>query len=257
MAGDTPLLTGATLVELVDLHTSQGASASVLTAILDDPSGYGRIIRDGDGGRVSRIVEHKDASDQERAIREINSGVYAFESPALASGLARLTTDNAQGEEYLTDVLGHLVADGEVVVAHVAADPDEILGVNDRVQLAQAGALLRDRINLGWMRAGVTIVDPATTWIDATVQLDRDVRLERNTALTGSTVVASGAIVGPDTTVIDSVTLTIVRCRCWIGPRWRSGWTRWCAATRCLTASRTRPSCWRPAVGWAWRRARR
>ena len=203
LAGDTPLLTGATLVELVELHSSQSAAASVLTAILDDPSGYGRIIRDGEGGRVSRIVEHKDASDDERSVREIYSGVYAFESPALASGLARLTTDNAQGEEYLTDVLGHLVADGELVVAHVAADPDEILGVNDRVQLAQAGALLRDHINLGWMRAGVTIVDPATTWIDATVLLDRDVCIERNTSLEGSTTVGSGAVVGPDTTIVD------------------------------------------------------
>jgi bifunctional UDP-N-acetylglucosamine pyrophosphorylase/glucosamine-1-phosphate N-acetyltransferase len=205
LAGDTPLLTGATLAELVELHESQEAAASVLTAILNDPSGYGRIIRDGDGGRVTRIVEHKDASDDERAVREINSGVYAFRPSSLTSGLARLTTDNVQGEEYLTDVLGHLVGDGDVVVAQIAADPDEILGVNDRVQLAVAGGLLRDRINIGWMREGVTIVDPSTTWIDFTVQLDRDVRIERNTSLHGATRVASNAVVGPDTSLDDCV----------------------------------------------------
>ena len=208
LAGDTPLLTGSSLVELVELHSSQRAAASVLTAILDDPTGYGRIIRGGDNDRVTRIVEHKDASDDERVVREINSGVYAFEQDALTSGLSRLTTNNAQGEEYLTDVLGHLVSDGDLVVAHVADDPDEILGVNDRVQLAQAGALLRDRINNAWMRQGVTIIDPATTWIEVGVQLDRDVCIERNTALVGSTVVESGAVIGPDTTVDSCVIMS-------------------------------------------------
>lgn len=205
LAGDTPLLTGDTLAALVQIHHDEQAVATVLTAVLDDPTGYGRIVRDQAAGHVSRIVEQKDASDAERSIREINSGVFAFELSALRTGLARLTTDNAQGEEYLTDVLGHLVADGETVAAHIALDNEEILGVNDRVQLAHAGGLLRDRINVRWMRAGVTIVDPATTWIDATVKLEQDVHIERNTSLSGSTTVASGAVVGPDTSLIDSV----------------------------------------------------
>ena len=205
LAGDTPLLTGDTLAALVDIHHGEQAVATVLTAVLTDPTGYGRIVRDQATGHVSRIVEQKDASESERAIQEINSGVFAFELSSLRSGLARLTTDNAQGEEYLTDVLGHLVADGETVAAYIAPDQDEILGVNDRVQLAHAGGLLRDRINVNWMRAGVTIVDPATTWIDATVTLERDVRIERNTALAGTTAIATGAVIGPDTTLVDSV----------------------------------------------------
>ncbi len=204
LAGDTPLLTGDTLSSLLEIHHGEQAVATVLTATLADPTGYGRIVRDSDTGHVARIVEQKDASEAERSIREINSGVFAFELSALRSGLSRLTTDNAQGEEYLTDVLGHLVTDGETVAAYIAPDPEEILGVNDRVQLAHAGGLLRDRINVGWMRAGVTIVDPATTWIDSTVTLDRDVRIERNTALSGSTTIASGAVIGPDTTLVDS-----------------------------------------------------
>jgi bifunctional UDP-N-acetylglucosamine pyrophosphorylase/glucosamine-1-phosphate N-acetyltransferase len=205
LAGDTPLLTGDTLAALVDIHHGEQAVATVLTAVLTDPTGYGRIVRDQATGHVSRIVEQKDAIESERAIQEINSGVFAFELSSLRSGLARLTTDNAQGEEYLTDVLGHLVADGETVAAYIAPDEDEILGVNDRVQLAHAGGLLRDRINVSWMRAGVTIVDPVTTWIDATVTLERDVRIERNTALAGTTAIATGAVIGPDTTLVDSV----------------------------------------------------
>ncbi len=205
LAGDTPLLTGDTLAALVDIHHGEQAVATVLTAVLTDPTGYGRIVRDQATGHVSRIVEQKDASESERAIQEINSGVFAFELSSLRSGLARLTTNNAQGEEYLTDVLGHLVADGETVAAYIAPDEDEILGVNDRVQLAHAGGLLRDRINVNWMRTGVTIVDPATTWIDATVTLERDVRIERNTALAGTTAIATGAVIGPDTTLVDSV----------------------------------------------------
>jgi bifunctional UDP-N-acetylglucosamine pyrophosphorylase/glucosamine-1-phosphate N-acetyltransferase len=154
---------------------------------------------------VAGIVEQKDADDAQRAVREINSGVYAFDVAALRDTLGRLTTDNAQGEEYLTDVLGLHVAAGLPVAAVVAADEREILGVNDRVQLAEARALLRDRINDAWMRAGATIVDPATTWIDADVVLERDCVIERNTGLHGMTSVASGALVGPDTDLTDVV----------------------------------------------------
>ncbi len=205
VAGDTPLLTTASLAALLGEHADAGAASTVLTAVVDDPTGYGRVLRDAATGRVTGIVEQKDADDAQRAVREINSGVYAFDVVALRDALGRLTTDNAQGEEYLTDVLGLHVAAGLAVAAVEAADPDEILGVNDRVQLAQARALLRDRINERWMREGVTIVDPATTWIDVDVTLERESVVERNTALQGRTTVAAGAVVGPDTTLVDVV----------------------------------------------------
>ena len=203
VAGDTPLLTTATLQALVDTHAAAGASSTVLTAVLDDPTGYGRVLRDGDA--VTAIVEHKDADESQRAVREVNSGVYAFDAAALRDALGRLTTDNVQGEEYLTDVLGLHVASGLVVAAVTADDSNETLGVNDRVQLAEARALLRDRTNTRWMRAGVTIVDPATTWIDSDVVLEADSVVERNTGLHGRTTVARGAVVGPDTTLTDVV----------------------------------------------------
>jgi bifunctional UDP-N-acetylglucosamine pyrophosphorylase/glucosamine-1-phosphate N-acetyltransferase len=205
LAGDTPLLTTETLQRLVDVHTEAGAASTVLTAVLDDPTGYGRVLRDPVTGHVTGIVEHKDADDAQRAVREVNSGVYAFDSASLRDALARLTTDNAQGEEYLTDVLGLHVAAGLTVAAVAADDSDEILGVNDRVQLAEAGALLRDRTNRRWMREGVTLVDPATTWIDPDVVLERDCVIERNTGLHGTTYISTGAVVGPDTTLVDVV----------------------------------------------------
>ncbi len=205
VAGDTPLLTRETLQSLLDAHTDENASSTVLTAVLEDPTGYGRVLRDPATGRVTGIVEQKDADDAQRAVREINSGVYAFDLEALRDSLGRLTTDNVQGEEYLTDVLGLHVRAGLPVAAVATTDADEILGVNDRSQLAAAGALLRDRINLAWMRDGVTIVDPATTWIDADVTLERDCVIERNTSLQGRTSIATGAVVGPDTTLIDVV----------------------------------------------------
>lgn len=205
VAGDAPLLTGDTLQRLVDLHMAEQASVTVLTAVLEDPTGYGRVLRDPSTGHVTGIVEQKDADDAQRAVREINSGVYAFDLTALRDALGRLTTDNAQGEEYLTDVLGLHVRAGLPVAAVATPDANEILGVNDRSQLATAGALLRDRTNQRWMREGVTIVDPATTWIDADVTLERDCVIERNTALRGRTSIATGAVVGPDTTLIDVV----------------------------------------------------
>ena len=205
LAGDTPLLTTATLQSLVDTHVGAGAASTVLTAVVDDPTGYGRVLRDPATGHVTGIVEHKDADDAQRAVREINSGVYAFDAVALREALGRLTTDNAQGEEYLTDVLGLHVSSGLVVAAVATDDVVETLGVNDRVQLAEAGAILRDRTNRRWMREGVTIVDPATTWIDSDVVLDRDVVIERNTGLHGTTSVGSGSVVGPDSTLVDVV----------------------------------------------------
>lgn len=202
LTGDTPLLTAETLTALFEQHATSGAAATVLTAVLDDATGYGRIIRSAEGD-VLGIVEHKDASDEQRAIGEFNSGIYVFDLALLRDALTRLTTDNAQGEEYLTDVLAILRGDGHRVAASVVADPDEVMGVNDRVQLALAGQLLRERNAELWMRAGVTIVDPATTWIEADVTVGRDTVIEPNTQLKGRTTIADGAHIGPDTTLTD------------------------------------------------------
>ena len=201
LTGDTPLLTGRTLVGLLLEHQSTSASATVLTARLSDPSGYGRVVREPSGSVLS-IVEDKDASDDQLRIDEINSGMYAFAAERLAACLGRLTTDNAQGEEYLTDVVALLRADGDVVSASLCADADEVLGVNDRVQLAQAAALMRERINESWMRQGVSILDPASTWLDVDVDLQADVVIRPQVTMRGPTSVAAGAVVGPGTTLI-------------------------------------------------------
>ncbi|RZQ63482.1 bifunctional UDP-N-acetylglucosamine diphosphorylase/glucosamine-1-phosphate N-acetyltransferase GlmU [Amycolatopsis suaedae] len=200
--GDAPLLDTTTLSALLAEHSGSGNGVTVLTAVLDDPTGYGRILRDADG-TVTAIVEQKDATADQLEIPEINSGVYAFDAAVLAAGLAKLSTDNAQGELYLTDVLGHARADGKRVGALVVDDPWLTEGVNDRVQLSTLGAELNRRIVREWQRAGVTVVDPATTWIDAGVTLARDVRIEPGVQLKGETRVGEGATVGPDTTLTD------------------------------------------------------
>ena len=202
LTGDTPLLTAQTLASLQAQHESAGAAATVLTAVVPDATGYGRIIR-SDSGDVLGIVEHKDASEAQRAIREFNSGIYVFDLLLLREALTRLTTDNAQGEEYLTDVLAILREGGHRVSASIVADADEVMGVNDRVQLALASQLLRSRTNLMWMREGVSIIDPETTWIESDVVLARDVVIEPSTYLRGETSIAEGAVVGPDTTLVD------------------------------------------------------
>jgi len=202
--GDVPLLRGETVTALVAAHERSGAAATVLAAEVADPTGLGRIVRDGAGG-LERIVEERDASPAERAIREINAGIYAFDARLLRAGLAKLTSDNDQGEEYLTDVFGLLAAAGEPVAVHVAADPTETLGCNDRAELAALRVKLRDRVNTAWMRAGVTILDPATTWIDVTATLERDAVVDQNTQLRGETRVGEGATVGPDVTLVDTV----------------------------------------------------
>jgi bifunctional UDP-N-acetylglucosamine pyrophosphorylase/glucosamine-1-phosphate N-acetyltransferase len=204
LTGDTPLLTGDTLEQLVAHHAELNATATVLTAELEDPAGYGRIVRDADRN-VLRIVEHKDATDEIRALREINSGMYVFEAKALRSALSHITTNNSQGEEYLTDVIEIIRESGQIVAAYVAGDAREISGVNDRSQLAYVSAVMRDRINDAWMREGVTIIDPATTWIESDVVISRDVTIEPSTYLRGQTAIAEGAVIGPDTTLIDCV----------------------------------------------------
>jgi bifunctional UDP-N-acetylglucosamine pyrophosphorylase / glucosamine-1-phosphate N-acetyltransferase len=201
--GDVPLLRAETVGRLIEEHEAGARSATVLAAEVADPTGLGRIVRDAGGG-LERIVEERDASAEIRAIREINSGIYAFDGPLLREALGKLSTDNDQGEEYLTDVFGLLVAAGSPVGVFVAPDADETLGCNDRAQLAELRALLRDRVNDAWMRSGVSILDPATTWIDVTVSVEPDAVIDQNSQLRGATSVGAGAVVGPDTTLIDT-----------------------------------------------------
>ncbi|HSJ61654.1 MAG TPA: NTP transferase domain-containing protein, partial [Jiangellaceae bacterium] len=202
--GDVPLLTTDTLRELIDTHTAGGNAVTVLTATLDDPQHYGRIVRGGDG-TVLGIVEYKDASYEVRAINEINSGIYVFDADMLRTGLSQLTTHNAQGELYLTDVLGIAREAGRQVGALRTDDAWQTEGVNDRVQLAAMRKELNRRLLEGWMREGVTVVDPATVWVDVTVELGRDVVLHPGVQLHGGTRIAGGARVGPDTTLTDTV----------------------------------------------------
>ncbi|MEJ2855183.1 MULTISPECIES: bifunctional UDP-N-acetylglucosamine diphosphorylase/glucosamine-1-phosphate N-acetyltransferase GlmU [unclassified Saccharothrix] len=198
--GDVPLLDAQTLSDLLVEHGGAGNAVTVLTAVVPDPTGYGRILRT-ESGEVAAIVEQKDATPEQRAVNEINSGVYAFDAEVLRDGLSRLSTDNAQGELYLTDVLSIARGDGKRVGAVVTADPWLVEGVNDRVQLARLGAELNRRIVERWMREGVTVVDPATTWLDADVRIGRDAVVEPGVQLRAGTVVGEGAVVGPDTTL--------------------------------------------------------
>lgn len=200
--GDVPLLDADTLSAFLERHRSRAAQASVLSALYDDPSGYGRVVRD-DTGHFDRIVEQKDATDDERAIAEINAGIYAFGASALRDQLANLTTDNAQGEKYLTDVIQLLRRAGSEVEAVPVSEPWLVAGINDRAQLSETAARLNALIVRGWQLNGVTIEDPATTWIDLDVRIEPDVTIRPGTQLKGATVIASGAVVGPDTTLVD------------------------------------------------------
>lgn len=204
VCGDTPLLTGETLRKLSRTHEADGNAVTVLTAEVPDSTGYGRIVRDEASGAVTAIVEHKDADEAQRAIREINSGVFAFDGRLLAEALGKVRTDNSQGEEYLTDVLGILREAGHRVGAAVADDHREILGINNRVQLAEARKLLNARLLEQAMLAGVTVVDPASTWIDVTVAFEPDAVVQPGTQLLGTTRVAAGAEVGPHTRLTDT-----------------------------------------------------
>ncbi|MFE6971060.1 bifunctional UDP-N-acetylglucosamine diphosphorylase/glucosamine-1-phosphate N-acetyltransferase GlmU [Isoptericola sp. NPDC057653] len=203
LAGDIPLLDGATLGELLAAHHADGNAVTVLTTEVADANGYGRIVREAGSGDVLAIVEHKDATPEQRAIREINSSVYVFDAAVLRRGLGGLGTDNAQGEVYLTDVVASARAEGGAVRAVLSDDPMLVEGVNDRVALATLGAELNRRLLTEWMQAGVTVVDPASTWVDVDVELASDVTLLPGTQLHGATKVESGATIGPDTTLTD------------------------------------------------------
>jgi len=203
LSGDTPLLTSELLGDLVETHRSQSAAATVLSFVPANVRSYGRVIR-SPAGDVEAIVEAVDASPDELAIGEANSSIYVFRADLLWPALERLLPANAQGELYLTDAVRDLVAGGHRVAVHVAPDPEETEGVNTRVELAAAAAALRDRINTGHMLAGVTIVDPMTTWIEPTVTLEHDTVVHPFTMLRGETSVAEGAEIGPHAVVIDS-----------------------------------------------------
>ncbi|MFF7386205.1 bifunctional UDP-N-acetylglucosamine diphosphorylase/glucosamine-1-phosphate N-acetyltransferase GlmU [Streptomyces griseoluteus] len=205
VCGDTPLLTADTLAALTGTHQADGNAVTVLTAEVPDATGYGRIVRDGASGAVTAIVEHKDATAEQRAIAEINSGVFAFDGRLLADALKQVRTDNSQGEEYLTDVLGILRAAGHRVGASVAGDHREIAGINNRVQLSEARRTLNDRLLTAAMLDGVTVVDPATTWVDVTVGFGRDAVVHPGTQLTGATRIGEGAEVGPNSRLNDTV----------------------------------------------------
>ncbi len=202
-SGDVPLVDGELLGALVDAHGAAGAAVTVLTATVDDPTGYGRIVRDAGTDEVLSIVEHKDATEEQRAITEINSGIYVFDAAVLRGALAQIGQDNAQGEMYLPDVIEIARREGGRTHAFIAPHAGDVEGVNDRVQLAQLGQELNARIVTRWMRDGVTVMDPATTWIDADVELAEDVTILPNTQLQGRTTVGTGTVVGPDTTLMD------------------------------------------------------
>ncbi len=212
--GDTPLLQGSTIAALVEHHQSAGRAVTLLSGLVGDPFGYGRVVRGGDG-EVVAIVEERDATPEQRRITEVNSGVYAFDAGFLAAALERVTNDNAKGEYYLTDVVGIAVGDGVGVGAHVLDDVAQTEGVNDRAQLAAMARELNRRTLTRWMQAGVTVVDPATTWVDVDVSLAPDVTLLPGVQLLGTTTVAEDAVVGPDCTLKDvevGRAAKVVRC---------------------------------------------
>jgi bifunctional UDP-N-acetylglucosamine pyrophosphorylase/glucosamine-1-phosphate N-acetyltransferase len=204
LPSDAPLVRAETIAKLATQHRIEDAAATLLTAHVADPTGLGRVVRDKDD-RVARIVEHADATDEELQIAEINTSIYCFRRNLLAPALRRLSPENAQGEYYLTDAVEVLRAAGHKIIATRAEDPGEAIMVNDRAQLADAEAELRARINRRWMRDGVTMVDAARTYVDATVELDPDVRILPGTILEGRTTVGAGSVLGPDTRLVDAV----------------------------------------------------
>lgn len=203
LSGDTPLLQSETLNELMKFHENEGAKATILTAIAEDPFGYGRVIRAEDGS-VKKVVEEKDASEEERAVQEINTGTYCFDNKALFEALKKVDNDNVQGEYYLPDVLEILKDENEKVGAFQLNNMDESLGVNNRVALAQANEIMRNRINEMHMTNGVTLVDPKTTYIESDVKIARDTVIEPNTYIKGNTNIGEDVVIGSGSTISDS-----------------------------------------------------
>ncbi|NLJ80740.1 MAG: NTP transferase domain-containing protein [Firmicutes bacterium] len=195
--GDTPLFRAESFQRLLAYHKKTKASATVLTALVTDPKGYGRILRDKEGNVVG-IVEEKDASEEEQKIKEINTGTYCFQSGLLFEYLAQLTPDNVQGEYYLPDVVPLFISGGQKVAGCVLEDAQESMGVNDRIQLAEAESILRDRIAHSWMKRGVTLIDPKTTWIESDCIIGKDTTIYPQTYLQKGSVVGSNCRIGPN-----------------------------------------------------------
>ncbi|HIW69968.1 MAG TPA: bifunctional UDP-N-acetylglucosamine diphosphorylase/glucosamine-1-phosphate N-acetyltransferase GlmU [Candidatus Limosilactobacillus merdipullorum] len=204
VSGDTPLLTAETFQKLCEYHEQRHSAATILTSTAPDPTGYGRIIRN-DVGIVERIVEQKDATKEERAIHEINTGVYCFDNQKLFKTLKLINNDNAQGEYYLTDVIGILKKQGEIVTAYRDDDFDETMGVNDRIALSRANELMRHRINTKLMSEGVSMLDPDHTYIDEGVKVGRDTVIEGGVVIKGNTVIGSDCFIGAHSRIVDSV----------------------------------------------------
>lgn len=203
LCGDTPLITKETLEKLLLHHEKEDASVTVLTANIDDPTGYGRIVR-GENGLVERIVEHKDATEEERRITEINTGIYCFDNRKLFVSLQKVTNNNAQGEYYLPDVIEILKNEGEKIAAYRTDDFTETLGVNDRIALAEAERVMRKRILGHWMKEGVTIVDPDNTYISCEAIIGQDTTILPGTIIAGKTEIGSDCIIGPNTQITNS-----------------------------------------------------
>ncbi|TSB45063.1 bifunctional UDP-N-acetylglucosamine diphosphorylase/glucosamine-1-phosphate N-acetyltransferase GlmU [Alkalicoccobacillus porphyridii] len=203
LAGDTPLLTEETITALIEEHHSQQAKITVLTALADDPSGYGRVIR-GEDGLVQRVVEHKDATDDERLVNEINTSTYCFDNELLFKALKEVGNDNAQGEYYLPDVIEILQKQGEIIAAYQSPEFSETYGVNDRVALANAETLMKQRINERWMRAGVTILDPANTYISANAIIGQDTVVHPGVSIQGNTTIGRDCIIGANSEIVNS-----------------------------------------------------
>ncbi|HSI68026.1 MAG TPA: bifunctional UDP-N-acetylglucosamine diphosphorylase/glucosamine-1-phosphate N-acetyltransferase GlmU [Planococcus sp. (in: firmicutes)] len=203
MCGDTPLIKTETMQALLDHHAETGAKATILTAIAGDPAGYGRILRDESGG-VSKIVEQKDASKEEQQVKEINTGTYCFDNAALFEALKRVSNNNVQGEYYLPDVIEILQKQGEVVAAHATDSFDETLGVNDRVALSEAERIMRKRIAEKHMRAGVSIIDPASTYISVEALIGADTVIQPNVMIEGKTVIGEDCVISPNCHIVNS-----------------------------------------------------
>ena len=227
--GDVPLLDAETLGRMITRHRSGDSAATLMTTSLDDPSGYGRIVR-SEQGSLEAIVEHKDADAGVLSLNEVNAGIYLFAGQALRESVGQLTTDNSQGEKYITDVVGLLRATGATVEAWEVAHSWKVEGINDRAQLAAAASRLNALIVRGWQLEGVTVIDPASTWIDLQAQLSADVEIRPGTQILGATVIGPGAIIGPDTTLVDcevgegsavkrtDATLSVIGANASVGP---------------------------------------